>query len=61
MAALAAGLSVLAGTVAQASERSEQLVLISFDGAHDNRLWGGAWRWQTAAARVLPISCPAPS
>jgi peptidoglycan/xylan/chitin deacetylase (PgdA/CDA1 family) len=40
MAALAAGLSVLAGTVAQASERSEQLVLISFDGAHDNRLWG---------------------
>jgi hypothetical protein len=39
-AALAAGLSVLAGTVAQASERPEQLVLISFDGAHDNRLWG---------------------
>jgi hypothetical protein len=39
-AALAAGLSVLAGTVAQASERPEQLVLISFDGAHNNRLWG---------------------
>ena len=25
--------------MAQASERPEQLVLISFDGAHDNRLW----------------------
>ena len=36
---VAAGLSVLAGTAALAGERPKQLVLISFDGAHDNALW----------------------
>ena len=38
-AALMAGLAVLASTASLAAERPEQLVLISFDGAHDNRLW----------------------
>jgi len=38
-AALMAGLWVLASTASVAAERPEQLVLISFDGAHDNRLW----------------------
>lgn len=33
------GLGVLSGTTSLADERPEQLVLISFDGAHDNRLW----------------------
>ncbi|SOE17737.1 hypothetical protein SAMN05877838_2640 [Hoeflea halophila] len=34
-----AGFGVLATPSAQAEFRPEQLVLISFDGAHDNRLW----------------------
>ncbi|MGJ8571839.1 MAG: polysaccharide deacetylase [Hoeflea sp.] len=38
-AALLAGVAGVAGTVSRAAERPEQLVLISFDGAHDNRLW----------------------
>lgn len=38
-AALMAGLGALASTASLAAERPEQLVLISFDGAHDNRLW----------------------
>jgi peptidoglycan/xylan/chitin deacetylase (PgdA/CDA1 family) len=38
-ASLAAGLGMLASTASLAGEASEQLVLISFDGAHDNRLW----------------------
>lgn len=32
-------LSVLASTTAVAGEKPKQLVLISFDGAHDNALW----------------------
>lgn len=36
---MAAGLGILAGTASLAGEVREQLVLISFDGAHDNRLW----------------------
>lgn len=38
-ASLAAGIGMPAGTKAFAGENPEQLVLISFDGAHDNRLW----------------------
>jgi len=38
-ASMAAGLGMLAGTASLAGEVREQLVLISFDGAHDNRLW----------------------
>jgi peptidoglycan/xylan/chitin deacetylase (PgdA/CDA1 family) len=38
-AALAAGSGLLASTASLAGERPDQLVLISFDGAHDNRLW----------------------
>ena len=38
-AAVLAGLGCLTGTASVADERPEQLVLISFDGAHDNRLW----------------------
>ena len=30
---------MLASTASLASEAREQLVLISFDGAHENRLW----------------------
>ena len=36
---MAAGLGMLAGSASLAGEVREQLVLISFDGAHDNRLW----------------------
>lgn len=39
VAVMMAGVAVVAGTVSRAAERPEQLVLISFDGAHDNRLW----------------------
>lgn len=38
-ASLLAGLGMLASTASLAGESPEQLVLISFDGAHDNRLW----------------------
>lgn len=34
-----AGFGILTAPAAQAEDRPEQLVLISFDGAHDNRLW----------------------
>jgi len=36
---LGVALAGFAGTGAQAGERPKQLVLISFDGAHDNALW----------------------
>lgn len=36
---MAAGLGMLASSTSLAEERPEQLVLISFDGAHDNLLW----------------------
>ena len=38
-AAAACGLSTLAANPTLAGDRPEQLVLISFDGAHDNALW----------------------
>lgn len=38
-AAMAAGLGGLATTTSLAGERPKQLVVISFDGAHDNALW----------------------
>ena len=37
--AAAAALGTLAATASVAGERPEQLVLVSFDGAHDNKLW----------------------
>jgi len=39
VAAVAAGLGGFATTASLAGERPKQLVMISFDGAHDNALW----------------------
>jgi hypothetical protein len=39
----------------------KQLVIISFDGAHDNKLWEKASTWPSAPARISPIFSPAPS
>lgn len=39
LTAVMAALAVMNVAATQAAERPEQLVLISFDGAHDNRLW----------------------
>ena len=58
-AIVASGLSVMIAGTALANERPKQMVLISFDGAHDNALWDRSLKLadRTGAKFTYFLSC----